>query len=173
MATRLGFALFCAMVLSAQTKPTSEECAVWNRELTFAQSVEHHDAKAFAAHLNPGAVFGAGTAKPTHGRDAVLKNWAAIIEGKTIHLRWHPNIVNIGGDPNIAISRGPYMIETTSDGAKATYQVGNFMTIWTRKSTSAPWLVLFDGGEPAAIPVDDLVAAEKFMAQAPASCPAP
>jgi len=41
------------------TKLDADECAVWQRELTFAQSVEKHDAKAFAAHLHPGAVFSA------------------------------------------------------------------------------------------------------------------
>ncbi len=170
----LASTLFSIPLAQAQTppKPTPNECQVWNRELTFAQSVDHHDPKAFAAHLNPGAIFSAGTATPTRGADAVLKNWTAIIEGKTIHLRWHPDIVNIGADPNIAISRGPYMIEDPSPTAKTKYSVGHFTTIWTRKSATAPWLVLFDGGEPST-PVDNLQAAEKFMSQAAATCPAP
>jgi hypothetical protein len=160
--------LLFALLLAA----TPDECAVWNRELSFAQSVEHHDAKAFTTHLSVGAVFSAGTPSPTRGRDNVLAEWAPLIEGKTLRLRWHPDIVNIGGDPNIAISRGPFMIEDLRPDAKVKYRVGNFMTIWTRKSPAAPWLVLFDGGEPPATPVDDLAAAEKFMSMAASSCSA-
>src|SRR6185312_14627036 len=40
------------------------------------------------------------------------------------------------------------------------------------ESPGSPWLVLFDGGGSAATPVDDLATAEKFLSQAPASCPA-
>jgi len=159
-------------LLFAQAKLDPDECAVWQRELSFAQSVDSHDAKAFAAHLHPGTVFAAGTENPLRGADAVLKNWAGLIEGKPLRLRWRPNIVNIGGNRNVAISRGPYVIEDTRPDAKPKYRVGTFTTIWGRESAVAPWLVLFDGGDAAAKPVDDLAAAEKFVAQAPASCPA-
>ena len=40
------------------------------------------------------------------GREAVVKSWAGIVEGKAIALRWRPGIVNIGGEPTIAVSRG-------------------------------------------------------------------
>lgn len=165
-------AILLASLLFAQAKLDPDECAVWRRELTFAQSVDNHDAKAFAAHLHPGTVFAAGTENPVRGADAVQKNWAGLIEGKPLRLRWRPNIVNIGGNRNIAISRGPYMIEDTRPDAKQKYRVGTFMTIWGRESSGDPWLVLFDGGGPAATRVDDLAAAEKFLAQAPAACPA-
>jgi ketosteroid isomerase-like protein len=164
--------ILLAFLLFAQPKLDPDECAVWQRELAFAQSVENHDAKAFAAHLHPGAVFAAGTENPVRGADAVLKNWAALIEGKPLRLRWRPNIVNIGGNRNVAISSGPYMMEDTRPDAKPRYRVGTFTTVWGRESTGAAWLVLFDGGGAAATSVDDLAAAEKFMAQAPASCPA-
>jgi len=165
-------AVLLASLLFAQAKLDSDECAVWQRELSFAQAVDNHDAKAFAAHLHPGAVFAAGTENPIRGGDAVLKNWAGLIEGRPLRLRWRPNIVNIGGNRNVAISRGPYMLEDTRPDAKPKYRVGTFTTVWGRESAEAPWLVLFDGGGAGATPVDDLAAAEKFMAQAPASCPA-
>jgi len=159
-------------LLLAQAKMDPDECAVWQRELSFAQSVDNHNAKAFAAHLHPGTVFAAGTENPVRGAGAVLKDWASLIEGKPLRLRWRPNSVNIGGNRNVAISRGPYMMEDTRPGAKTKYRIGTFLTIWGRKSADAPWLVLFDGGGAAATPVDDLATAEKFMAQAPASCSA-
>jgi ketosteroid isomerase-like protein len=164
-------AVLLMSLVFAQAKLDPDECAVWQRELSFAQSVDNHDAKAFAAYLHPGTVFAAGTENPGRGADAVLKSWAALIEGRPLRLRWRPNIVNIGGNRNVAISRGPYMIEDTRPDAKPQYRVGTFTTIWGRKSADAPWLVLFDGGGDGVTPMDDLAAAEKFMARAPASCP--
>ena len=43
----------------APPKPaySADECAVWAREASFAQSVEDHDAKAFAEHLHADASF--------------------------------------------------------------------------------------------------------------------
>ncbi len=165
-------AVVLASLLFAQAKLDPDECAVWQRELSFAQSVDHHDAKTFVTYLHPEAVFAAGTEKPVHGADAVLKNWAALIEGKPLRLRWRPNIVNIGGNRNVAISHGPYMIEDTRPDANPKYRVGTFTTIWGRESANAPWLVIFDGPGESSRPVEDLAVAEKFLAQAPASCPA-
>lgn len=56
------------------------ECAVWQRETSFARSVADHDAAAFAEHLHPDAAFGvSGT--PTRGREAITREWAGLIEG--------------------------------------------------------------------------------------------
>ena len=68
----------------AAAKLSADECAVWARELSFAQSVADHDAAAFAAHLHPDAAFGASRAEPTRGRDAIARRWAGIIEGKAV-----------------------------------------------------------------------------------------
>src|SRR5665811_1581868 len=46
---------------------SSAECAVWDRERSFAQSVEAHDAVAFAEHIREAAVFEAGTPVPPRG----------------------------------------------------------------------------------------------------------
>ena len=40
--------------------PHQAECAVWQRELSFARSVADHDAAAFAEHLHPQAVDAPG-----------------------------------------------------------------------------------------------------------------
>jgi ketosteroid isomerase-like protein len=157
----------------AQTaKLDADECAVWQRELSFAQSVEKHDAKAFAAHLHPGAVFSAATNAPVRGRDAVIKDWASLVEGKEVRLRWRPDVVNIGGDRGIAISRGPYVLEDARPDAKAKYRVGTFTSIWVKQPTSAEWLVLFDGGGPPGVQVKDAQEAQEFMDRAPKTCPA-
>jgi ketosteroid isomerase-like protein len=168
-ATRIIFAQTPA---APAAKMDADECAVWRRELSFAGTVENHDAKAFTSFILPGAVFDAGTANAVRGRDAVLKAWTSLIEGKEVRLRWHPDVVNIGGDRNIAISHGPFVIEDLRPGAKPKYRVGTFNTIWTRQPASGNWMVLFDGGGTPPTEVPDAKAAEDFLARARDNCPA-
>jgi len=123
---------------------SAAECAVWRRELSFAKSVEAHDAKAFAAHLHPGAVFNAGSRSPLRGGETVAQAWAGIVEGKEFILRWRPGVVAIGGDPNIALSRGPSFSETPGADPKERYKVGFFQSVWVRDAASGEWRVLFD-----------------------------
>lgn len=95
-----------------------DECVVWQRELSFAQSVADHDAAAFAAHVHPGAAFGASRPVPTRGRDEITRRWGGIIEGKALALAWYPSRVTIGGAGDIAWSSGPSLLEDRDPGAK-------------------------------------------------------
>ncbi len=181
MTTKLGAALFVALcgagaadaqVAAIDAKPlppatrrvpaSADECAVWRRELAFARSVESHDARAFASHLHAGTVFNAGTADADRGRDDVAKSWAEIVEGKTIALRWRPGIVQIGGEPGIAVSRGPYILQRMQAGAPV-YRVGMYQTIWVRDGRDGVWRVLFDGSATTGQAIDDRAAAERWV----------
>lgn len=128
-------------------KLSADECAVWARELSFAQSVADHDAAAFAAHVHAGAVFGAKRAQAERGRDAVVQGWAGIVEGKKLKLLWYPTMVAIGGEPDIAYSSGPALYESLAPGAKQRYSLGGFQSIW-HKDADGVWRVLFDDGVP-------------------------
>ena len=136
---------------------SAAECAVWRRELSFAKSVEAHDAKAFAAHLHPGAVFNAGSRSPLRGGEAVAQAWAGIVEGKEFILRWRPGVVAIGGDPNIALSRGPSFSDNPGADPKERYKVGFFQSVWVRDPASGEWRVLFDrpDGPPRVVATAD------------------
>ena len=147
---------------------SADECAVWRRERSFAKSVEAHDLPAFESHLHPGVVFNAGDAEADRGRAAVVQNWAGIVEGKGIVLRWRPGIVDIGGDPAIAISRGPWILQATRDGA-ASFSVGFYQTVWARDAKDATWRVLFDAGASTPLKVADRAAAAAWVAEQPMS----
>lgn len=148
---------------------TAAECEVWNRERSFSQSVERHDAVAFADHVQVQTVFQAGSGSPVRGRDAVVADWKSIIEGKEIVLRWYPGFVSIGGDPRIAMSAGPAWIENPSPGADPRYRVGSYVTTWVRED-DGEWRVMFDrSGEPMRPSTADEVA--KLIAARPAECP--
>lgn len=168
-----AFAALAVAAAAADEAPpmSAEECAVWNRELSFAKSVDNHDAKAFAAHIHPGAVFAAATANPTRGRDAIVESWAALLEGKTVQLVWRPQFVSVGSNANVAISRGPFYVHNSDPKARAAYAVGTFTSVWGRANARAPWQVLFDGGGPPPTPVAGEAEALAHLAKAPATCP--
>lgn len=147
---------------------SSDECTVWRREQAFARSVEAHDAAAFRTFLHPGAVFDAGTADADRGSDEVAKSWAEIVEGKTIALRWRPGIVQIGGEPTIALSRGPYILQRLQAGATI-YRVGMYQTVWVRDGRDGVWRVLYDGSATTGQPMDDRAAAERWVEDQPMS----
>jgi ketosteroid isomerase-like protein len=158
--------------LARERAPASvEECAVWRRELAFARAVEAHDARAWESFLHEGSVFNAGTVDADRGRPAVMKSWAGIVEGRTIALRWRPGIVDIGGEPTIAVSRGPYILQRVQDGA-ATYRVGLFQSVWV-KGGDGTWRVLFDGGASTPQAVGDRAAADRWVEEQPMSACAP
>lgn len=167
LAASLGGVLAEAPARPAATM-SAAECKVWNRERSFARAVEAHDEVAFTEHVLPGAVFNAGSAKPVRGRDAVLERWRPIIAGKDFKLRWYPGQVQIGGDPDVAISRGPFWTEEQGADGKPAYTTGTFSTIW-RRGTDGVWRVLFDGGAdpPKLATAEDI---EKLKASLPAEC---
>lgn len=158
-----------------------DECAVWARELGFAQSVADHDPAAFASFLHPDAAFGASRAAPTRGRDAITRRWAGIIEGKAVALAWYPTRVTIGpagaaADPaaDIAWSSGPGLFEDRAADARAPdaqgsrYTLSTFHSVWHRGADRV-WRVLFDDGTEPRPASDADVAA--FHRGRQATCP--
>jgi len=141
---------------------SATECEVWRREFSFAQSVEAHDAVAFASHLHPGAVFNAGAVDAQRGRSTIVREWEPIIAGKDLVLRWRPGVVQIGGVDNVAISRGPYAMEDLRPGAAVRWRVGWYQSIWVREP-GGQWLVLFDGSPATPRPVDSAEAARRHL----------
>ncbi len=149
-------------------KMSAAECEVWNRERSFAHSIEHGDAAAFAEHIQAEAVFQAGTALPQRGREAIVAAWQPMVTG-AFPLRWYPGVVSIGGDPDIALSYGPAWVENTEPAAAARWRTGSFVSTWVR-DTDGAWRVLFDR---SAQPFRDASAEEinAMTAALPKNCP--
>lgn len=124
---------------------SADECTVWARELSFARSVAEHDAQAFASHLHPQAAFGAGRAQPTRGREQIAEQWAGLIEGKSLRLRWYPLRVTIGGVGDVAWSTGPALYQKLDPGAEPRYLIGAYQSVWHRDADGV-WRILFDDG---------------------------
>ena len=149
-----------AQVKDVPSIPTlsADECAVWTRELSFADSVAKHDAKAFAEHVHEGAVFNAKSPQPLRGRDAILRRWAKIIDGTGLKLSWYPTAVVIGGEGDIALSSGPALYESPDPKEAGKATIGGFQSTW-HKGADGTWRVLFDDGiEPKPATEADIAA---------------
>ncbi len=149
---------------------SATECAAWEREKSFAASVEAHDAVAFRAHLHVDTVFIDGRGGLTRGADAVTESWAGIISGEELVLRWYPDVVTIAGTTGVALSRGPYWIENTKADADPRFMVGQFISTWLR-GPDGQWQVIFDGGgggRPQPATAEQVTALKAGLAK---SCP--
>lgn len=144
------------------------ECEVWARELSFARTVAEHDAAGFAAHLEPGAVFGAGRARQSRGREAIAARWAAIVEGRALTIEWYPVRTTVGGVDGIAWSQGPALIVLEPGTPRARYSIGSFHSVW-RRGEDGVWRVLFDDGTEDVPATPEQVAA--FRAGRRETCP--
>ena len=145
---------------------STDECVVWRRERSFSKSVEMHDLPAFESHLHSGAIFNAGSPEVARGKAEVVESWAGLVEGKRTVLRWRPGIANIGGDPSVAISRGPWILQSTRDGA-ISVSVGFYQTVWLRDAKDGTWRVLFDAGASTPQKVADRAAADAWVIEQP------
>jgi ketosteroid isomerase-like protein len=158
-----------AFAADAPVRLSATECEVFERERTFARSVDNHDRKSFIEHVHADAVFGAASPQTQVGRDAIVKAWEGIIEGKGVKLEWRPQYVSSGAGTNVAMSRGPFVL-TLDEKGKTKYAIGQFVSVWVRKDEASPWYVVLDGGGPAPTPATE-EKAKQHMAAAPATCP--
>ncbi len=169
-----GLALAAQAQLDATALPlaakriaaSADECSVWRRERSFSRSVEMHDLPSFESHLHPGAIFNAGSPEVARGRAEVVESWAGIVEGKGTILRWRPGIVHIGGDPAVAISRGPWILQSMRDGTTS-ISVGFYQTVWLRDANDGTWRVLFDAGASTPQKMASRAAADAWVTEQP------
>lgn len=163
--------LACLPQATAQTALvlSPDECEVWARELDFAASVAAHDAAAFAEHVDPGAVFGAGRERQARGREAVVARWAAIIAGRDLTIAWYPERTTVGGVAGIAWSEGPSLVIAHPGTDAETFTLGRFHSVWHRGEDGV-WRVLYDDGIDLGPATPAQVAA--FRAARREACPA-
>jgi len=133
-----------ALGLAAQTLPpsASDDLAqqVRETEIAFAKTMADRDLEAFARFVAEDAVFIGGQG-PLRGREAIVEGWRTRYQGPKAPFSWTPEIVEVVGSGDLAISRGPVF---DPDGKR----VGTYISTW-RREPSGRWLIVIDSGCPA------------------------
>ena len=136
--------------VAALADPASEvRCA----EIRFSLSAEARDPEAFRSQLDPDARF-AGS-EVFRGPQAILTAWAPFFSQEGPRITWRPQFVEVLESGDLALTRGPYRLETVSKDGEAVVRWGTFNSVW-RKGEDHTWRVVFDaGGPPGESPSDD------------------
>ena len=113
-------------------------------ELAFAKSVMDDRPELFAAHLDEHAVF-VGSSGVTRGKAAVVEAWKGYFGDKRPFFEWHPEIVELSGDGELGLSRGPWTYRGTGSDGQPVEASGTFNSVW-RRQPDGSWRVVFDAG---------------------------
>jgi ketosteroid isomerase-like protein len=102
------------------------------------------DGAACAGALDPDAVF-VGAAGATVGRARILEEWGVFFEAGGPEMRWHPELVELSGDGELALTRGPWTMKGTRPDGTPFERAGTFNSVWRRQADGG-WRVVFDAG---------------------------
>lgn len=131
-----------ALPFVASAGPVDEvRCA----EIRFSLAVEARDLQAFRSLLDPDARFAGDQVQ--RGPEAITAAWAPFFLPDGPRIAWRPRIVEVLESGDIALTRGPYRLETRGENGDPVVRWGTFNSIW-RRGTDGSWRVVFDAGGP-------------------------
>jgi len=81
------------------------------------------------------------------GKAAVQQEWKALLENKSISLRWQPISAEIAKSGDLGYTVGSYTITRTDEKGSAVVGTGKYLTVW-RLQKDKSWKVEFDTGVP-------------------------
>jgi ketosteroid isomerase-like protein len=140
-------ALFAVSIVAA-AEPAAGRAALVEQvraaEVAFARSVAEKDRAAFAAAIDPDAVF-VGGGGATVGRERIVAEWGAFFAPDAPEFRWRPELVELSGDGQLALTRGPWTMKGTGPDGSPFERSGTFNSVWRRQADGG-WRVVFDAG---------------------------
>ncbi|MGZ8301608.1 MAG: YybH family protein [Telluria sp.] len=110
---------------------------VTDTERAFAATMKARDHAAFASFLADEAVF--FSPKAVHGKEAVAKDWKRFYEKAEAPFSWEPDLVEVLGSGDLALSSGPVYDPKGK-------LIARFNSIW-RQEAPGKWKIVFDRGE--------------------------
>jgi ketosteroid isomerase-like protein len=130
------------------------ENAVRCAEIAFSRAAEARDRERFHQLIDGDARFVGATVQ--RGPAAITQAWAPFFEADGPSIKWRPQYVEVleGGD--LALSRGPYRLESVDENGSPVVRWGTFNSVW-RRDAQDQWRVVFDAGSnPDENPPDEV-----------------
>jgi ketosteroid isomerase-like protein len=81
------------------------------------------------------------------GKAALQQDWKALLENKSISLRWQPISAEISKSGDLGYTVGSYTITQKDEKGSAIKGSGKYLTVW-RLQKDGSWKVEFDTGVP-------------------------
>jgi ketosteroid isomerase-like protein len=113
-------------------------------ELGFAAAVAADDVEGFAGFIAEDAVFVSGSAA-TRGRAAIVESWRAFFGPERARIEWHPELVELSGDGELGLTRGPWTLRGKDREGREIERSGVFNSVW-RRQPDGGWKIVFDAG---------------------------
>jgi ketosteroid isomerase-like protein len=85
------------------------------------------------------------------GKAALQQAWKALLENKSMSLRWQPISAEISKSGDLGYTVGSYTIARTDEKGGAALGSGKYLTVW-RLQKDGSWKVEFDTGVPDTSP---------------------
>ena len=137
-------ALLTAMYLPHEaTAETGAEDAVRCAEIAFSRAAEDRDSERFYRLIDKDARFIGATVH--RGPEAITAAWAPFFEADGPSIKWRPQFVEVLEDGELALSRGPYRLESIAEDGSTRVRWGTFNSVW-RLDEEGRWRVVFDAG---------------------------
>jgi len=81
------------------------------------------------------------------GKAALQQDWKALLENKSLSLRWQPISAEISKSGDLGYTVGSYTITQKDENGSAAKGSGKYLTVW-RLQKDGSWKVEFDTGVP-------------------------
>ena len=145
--TRLIVLVACTVLpLAARGDPAADvRCA----EIRFSLAAESRDAARFRSMIDADARFTGN--EVLRGPDAVVEAWRPFFQPDGPRIKWRPQVVEVLDTGDLALTRGPYRLESRGQDGEVTVRWGTFNSVW-RLGPDGQWRVVFDTGGP---PIDE------------------
>lgn len=125
-------------------------------EIRFSRAVEQGDPDAFRAAIDADARFVGN--EVLRGPDAIAAAWAPFFAADGPRIAWRPRFVEVLESGQLALTRGPYRIDTRNEDGNLVTRWGTFNSVW-RRAPDGRWRVVFDaGGPPTESPSEETTA---------------
>ena len=122
---------------------TGVKNAVRCAEIAFSRAAEDRDSERFYRLIDKDARFIGATVQ--RGPEAITAAWAPFFEADGPSIKWRPQFVEVLEDGKLALSRGPYRLESTTEDGSTLVRWGTFNSVW-RLDEEGRWRVVFDAG---------------------------
>lgn len=117
------------------------------QEIGFSKSAEQRDMNAFRAFIDADARFVSNST--LRGVDNIVEAWSVFFADDGPTIKWRPQIVEVLENGRLALSRGPYRVNSKDAEGNPVENWGTFNSVW-RLNDDGQWRVVFDAGSPAA-----------------------